>query len=284
MRLAGVLTIWAGLVWSQAKFEVASIKPCKADVVPEGGRGGGRENLSPGRLNLECRTVKGLIQMSYVLFSDGRVHPRMVVPIEGGPGWINSEHYTIDAKAEGAPTHAPTQAMMHGPMLQALLEERFHLKTHRETREIPVYVLTVAKGGLKLKPFQEGSCTPIDFDSFFSQFPPPPLPEPPQGRRYCITRGTSKGLNNLVEAEGMSLDLFTRDYLGRLDRPVINRTGIAGLFDFHLEFAPDETASDDPAGAPSIFTALQQLGLKLEAGKGPGEFLVIDRVDKPTEN
>ena len=62
-------------------------------------------------------------------------------------------------------------------------------------------------------------------------------------------------------------------------------TGVAGLFDFHLEFAPDEAASDDPAGAPSIFTALQQqLGLKLEAGKGPGEFLVIDRVEKPTEN
>ncbi|HTB12590.1 MAG TPA: TIGR03435 family protein [Bryobacteraceae bacterium] len=281
MRLAVALTICAGLGCSQAKFEVASIKPCKADVVPEGGRGGGRESFSPGRLNLECRTVKGLIQMAYVLFADGRVHPRMVVPIEGGPGWINSERYTIDAKAEGAPSHG----MMHGPMLQALLEERFHLKTHRETREIPVYALTAAKGGLKLKPFQEGSCTPIDFDSFFAQFPPPPLPEPPQGQRYCITRGTSKGLNNLVEAEATSLDLFTRDYFGGLDRPVINRTGVAGLFNFRLEYAPQETPSDDPAGAPSIFIALQQqLGLKLDAAKGPGEFLVIDRVQKPTEN
>jgi uncharacterized protein (TIGR03435 family) len=83
----------------------------------------------------------------------------------------------------------------------------------------------------------------------------------------------------------MSLDLFTRDYLGRLDRPVINRTGIAGLFNFYLEYAPDEVPSDDPSGGPSIFTALQQqLGLKLEAGKGPGDFLVIDRVDKPSEN
>jgi uncharacterized protein (TIGR03435 family) len=282
MRLAVALTICAGLGWSQAKFEVASIKPCKADVVPEGGRrGGGRENFSPGRLNLECHTVKGLIQMAYVLFADGRVHPRMVVPVEGGPGWINTELYTIDAKAEGTPSHG----VMHGPMLQALLEERFQLKVHRETREISVYALTVAKGGLKLKPFQEGSCTPIDFDAYFAQFPPPPLPEPPQGQRYCTTRGTSKGLNNLVEAEGMSLDLFTRDYLGRLDRPVINRTGLAGLFDFRLEFAPDETVSDDPAGAPSIFTALQQqLGLKLEAAKGPGEFLVIDRVERPSGN
>lgn len=228
MRLAVALVICAGTGWSQAKCEVASIKPCKADVVPEGGRGGGRENFSPGTLNLECHTVKGLIQMAYVLFADGRVHPRVVVPIEGGPGWINSEGYTIDAKAEGTPSHGE----MHGPMLQALLEERFHLKTHRETREIPVYLLTVAKGGLKVKAFEEGSCTPIDFDSFFAQFPPPPLPEPPQGHRYCITRGTSKGINNLVEAEGMSLDLFTRDYLRGLDRPVINRTGIPGLFDF----------------------------------------------------
>jgi uncharacterized protein (TIGR03435 family) len=281
MRMICALAICSGLGWSQARFEVASIKPCKADAVPEGGRGGGRESFSPGRLNLECHTVKGLIQMAYVLFADGRVHPRMVVPIEGGPGWISSERYTIDAKLEGT----STQGAMHGPMLQRLLEDRFNLKIHRETREIPVYALTVAKGGLKLKAFHEGSCIPLDFDAFFAQFPPPPLPEPPQGQRYCITRGTSKGLNNLVEAEGMSLDLFTRDYLGRLDRPVINRTGVAGLFDFRLEFAPDETPSDDPGAGPSIFTALQQqLGLKLEASKGPGEFLVIDRVEKPTEN
>ena len=209
------------------------------------------------------------------------VHPRMVVPIEAGPAWINSERYTIEAKADVV----PSQGMMHGPLLRALLEDRFHLKIHRETREIPVYALTVAKGGLKLKPFQEGSCTPIDFDAFFAQFPPPLLPEPPQGKRYCTTRGTSKGLNNLVEAEGMSLDLFTRDYLGRLDRPVINRTGVAGLFNFLLEFAPDDAPADDPAGAPSIFTALQQqLGLKLEASRGPGEFLVIDGVERPSEN
>jgi len=266
---------------SPPKFEVASIKPCKADIDPNGRGGGGRESLSPDRLKLDCQTVKGLIQMAYVLFADGRVHPRVFVPIEAGPGWIASERYTIDAKTEGAPNHAT----MHGPMLQALLEDRFHLKVHRETREIPVYLLTVAKGGLKLKPFQPGSCTPIDFDAFFAQFPPPPLPEPPQGLRYCITRGISKGQNNLVEAEGMSLDLFTRDYLGRLDRPVINKTGIAGLFDFRLEFAPDDAPIDDPAGGPSIFTALQQqLGLKLEPTRGPGEFLVIDHVEKASEN
>jgi uncharacterized protein (TIGR03435 family) len=137
------LALSAGLVWSQAKFEVASIRPCKADAVPEGGRKGGRESLSPGRLTLECHTVKSLIQMAYVLFANGSVHPRTVVPMEGGPAWINSERYTIDAKAEGTPSHG----MMHGPMLQALLEERLNLKVHRETREIPVYVLTVAKGG-----------------------------------------------------------------------------------------------------------------------------------------
>lgn len=281
MRWILVLTICAGLAWPQAKFEVAAIKPCKSEVVPEGARGGGRESLSPGRLNLECRTVKGLIQMAYVLFANGHVNPRALVPVEGGAAWINSERYTIDAKTEGTPSHGT----MHGPMLQALLEDRFHLQIHRETREIPVYLLTVAKGGLKLKPFQPGSCTPIDFDFFFSKFPPPDLPELPAGQKYCLNRGTSKGLNNLVEAEGMSLDAFAQAYLGGLDRPVINKTGIAGLFDFRLEFAPDEAASDDPAGAPSMFTALQQqLGLRLETGKGPGEFLVIDRVERPSGN
>jgi len=280
MRLMIAFAICTCPVWPQTKFEVASVKPCKSDIAP-GGRGGGRESLSPGRLTLECHTVKSLIQMAYVLFADGRVNPWTSIPIEGGPGWVNSERYTINTKTEDA----PTQAVMHGAVLQAILEDRFHLKIHRETREIPVYALTVAKGGIKFKAFQEGSCTPIDFASVVSQFPPAPLPDLPQGQRYCLSRGASKGLTDIVDAEGFSLDSFAQSFLRGLDRPVINRTGIAGKFDFHLEFAEEETPSNDPAGAPSIFSALQQqLGLKLEASKGPGDFLVIDRVEKPGEN
>ena len=284
------------------KFEVASIKPCKVDNAD--GRRSGGENLSPGSLHLECSTVNDLIQMAYVLFANGQVNVPWSgsVPIEGGPSWINSDRYEIDAKADGS----QSQGAMHGPMLQALLEDRLELKTHRKTREVPVYALVVAKGGHKMRQFKEGSCTPFDF-TILTQFPPPPLPELPLGQDYCGGIGsdgrpwfgisiTRQGPSVIVEARGISLDDFPKAFLSnRLDRPIVNRTGIRGRFDFRLEFVPDETLlrgdpspatlADDPATGPSIFTAVQeQLGLKLESAKGPGEFLIIDHVEKPSEN
>jgi uncharacterized protein (TIGR03435 family) len=301
------LAITVALAQSQTKtaapkFEVASVKPCRDGDLPPGGRsGGGNGSFSPGTLRIDCTTVKGLINQAYVLFADGHVNLPSRVSVDGGPGWIDSERYRVDAKAE-APQ---TQGMMHGPMLQALLEERFQLKIHRETREVPVYALTVAKGGPKLHSFQEGSCTPIDL-KILEQFPPPPFPELPPGQTYCggidpedgrlwvAALGTMKGPNVTVEARALSIDDFIKLSLShRVDRTVINKTGITGLFDYHLEYAPDEAtpgfrpeAGDpsDPAGQ-SIFTALQQqLGLKLDPAKGPGEFLVIDRVERPSEN
>ena len=198
-------------------------------------------------------------------------------------------------------------------MMQALLEDRFKLKVHRETGEVPVYELTVAKGGIKMQQLKEGSCTPVDF-AFLTQFPPPPLPELPKAQEYCGgvsadgsrwlgTSDTMDGPNVTVEGRGMSLDDFCKIVIGnRLDRPVINKAGITQRFVFRVNFAPDETTpkflqSDEPRGAapnvfpddpsrgPSIFTALQeQLGLKLVPAKGPGEFIVIDHVERPSEN
>jgi uncharacterized protein (TIGR03435 family) len=172
-------------------------------------------------------------------------------------------------------------------MLQALLEDRFKLKIHRETREVPVYAVTIAKGGPKLHAFQEGSCV--------AQTVPPTPPEP--GQRLCggpkIGGKETTPPTAILEYNGVSLDELKAldEFLGR---PVINRTGIVGLFDLRLEFVIDEStpgvrlsfgrASDDAPG-PSIFTAMQdQLGLKLEPTKGPGEFLVIDSVERPSEN
>ena len=268
------------------KFEVASIRPstgCGTGVRSGGGS-------SPGRLTLTCQTVEALIGGAYVRFANGSfsTQPRGI-PIEGGPAWIHSERYNINAKAEGD----ASSEMMNGPMLQALLEDRFKLKVHREPREIPVYELVVSKGGLKLQPFKEGSCTPVDM----TKFAPPPDP------KNCHARGTRKGANQEVNAQGMRVDEFSKIFLnGPLDRPVIDKTGITGRFDFHLEYAPDQAtplflpvfrpggdnpaAPSDPAGGPSIFTAIQeQLGLKLgKAAKGPGEFLIIDSVQRPSEN
>ena len=195
-------------------------------------------------------------------------------------------------------------------MLQALLEDRFQLKMHHETREVPVYELTVGKGGPKLEPFQEGSCTPADMTEL-------PLAARDPAVTYCDNNGMSMSFkrsspNMSLERQRMSLDDFCRAVLsGNVDRPVINKTGIAGLFNFHLEFAQegntnealqraaDSTASPglreqllgalaaktDGQQAVTIFAAVQnQLGLKLEPAKGPGDFLVIDGVERPSEN
>jgi uncharacterized protein (TIGR03435 family) len=181
-------------------------------------------------------------------------------------------------------------------MLQALLEDRFKLKIRHETREVPAYALTVAKSGLKLRRVEEGSCTPIDRSNASAALVTALGQKP-----FCGNGGFAKK-DNLVVANipAISLDEFANRLGGRLDRPVIDKTGIAGLFDFHLEFAVDQTTPrflvggdlsappgdlSNPPGGPSIFTAVQQqLGLKLEPTKGPREFLVIDHVEKPSEN
>ena len=268
------------------KFVVASIKPCMdGNSAPDRkGGGSGGESLSPGTLRLDCSTVMDLIKRAYVLFANGRVNPRSRAAVEGGPPWINSIRYRIDAKADGA----KGQGLMRGPMLQTLLEERFKLKIHHETREVPAYALTVAKGGLKLHPFQEGSCIPRDF-TVLDQFPPQPFPELPTGQKYCGGGVTEQRGIVTLEAIGMSIDDFIKHSLPGLDRPVVNNTGTTGLFNFHLEFAPEEPAGAGATPAevpgPSILTALErQLGLKPEQAKVPGDFLVIDHIERPSAN
>jgi uncharacterized protein (TIGR03435 family) len=282
----------------KSEFDVASIKACKAgDAGGGGGRGGGGGgSLSPGRLNLNCQTVRDLIATAYVLYANGQSHrgvPFSRLPISGGPAWINSERYTINARAEGT----PSEGMMFGPMLQTLLEDRLKLRIHRESTEVPVYSLTIVKSGLKLQRAEEGSCTPRDLTKS-----PQPRLEPGQ-KPFCGTARLVRrnGPNFTWEVYAMNLDEFSKWLNLSLDRLVIDKTGITGRFDFHLEFASDETtpgllpgggdpggtpgaAPLDPAG-PSIFTALQQqLGLKLEPAKGPGESLVIDHVERPSKN
>jgi uncharacterized protein (TIGR03435 family) len=286
-----------GLLRAQSgpKFEVASIRPCQPTPDSPDRRGGG-VGVSPGRLSVTCMPLMFLIQGAYVAFANETVRPFDSVPISGGPAWINSDRYDIEAKAEGT----PSRQMMQGPMVQALLEDRFKLKIHRETKEIPVYELTVARSGFKLQPMQEGDCTPPDARK------PPDLTKTPAelaavlSQTCGVTRtGGGQGQGKLAFAEfrGMSLDEICGNLIRLLDRPVINKTGIAGMFRVRLEFAPDEAtprffrsnapgaAVEDPPGGPSIFTAFQeQLGLKLEPAKGFGEFLVIDSVSRPSEN
>jgi uncharacterized protein (TIGR03435 family) len=223
-----------------------------------------------------------LIEAAYVFFADGHFHFPQSVPIELGPAWINSSHFDIRATGAGP----ESQEMMMGPMLQALLEDRLKLKIHRETREVPVYALMVAKGGLKLQPFQEGSCTPMKLTGLreavargrYSGQVFEPVLQP--GVNYCLNRATGDGADNLVEAQATSIDEFSNFYFSHLDRPVINQTGITGLFNFRLEYAGDAATP-----GPSLFAALeQQLGLRLEPATGPRDFLVIDHVEMPSAN
>jgi uncharacterized protein (TIGR03435 family) len=272
---------------SAPTFEIASVKPSDGcEDHPSGVRFGIR--TSPGRLSIECQTVDFLIRQAYL--ANGRdyilVSTRLFgQPIKGSPAWLGSSHYAIDAK-----TQAPeSRETMLGPMMQALLEERFKLKTHREVREVPLYELRVGKGGAKLQAASEQSCSPFD----------PEKIDPPPGTHSCgmFVRSLRPGT---VPAAlyGATLADLARGLSRLLDRDVLDKTNIAGVFDIRLDlsvtdlFPHHDVARSDP-GVPdtatdpqgsSIFTAMQKLGLKLETARGQSEFLVIDHVERPSGN
>jgi len=236
-----------------AKFEVAAIKRCEV-------RGQVRVlGPTPGRLSTPCVPLVSHMRSAYIAFADARPGPHFMssAKILGGPAWIHSDGYQIEAKAEGN----PGIGLMNGPMLQALLEDRFKLKVHRETREIPVYGLTTANGGPKLRPFIEGSCEP-------RANPPSPVPAP--GKKYCGPGPLMRNEANFRwDLHGVSMVDFSKMLDGMLDHPVLDKSGLTGRFDFHLEFTPDESTMPRLAGigkadgsptllpgsGPSIFTA-----------------------------
>jgi uncharacterized protein (TIGR03435 family) len=176
-------------------------------------------------------------------------------------------------------------------MVQALLADRFKLSMHRETRDLPVYDLQAVKNGPKLPAPQGGDCAEV-----MTALPVPgqPRPAPPCGPGL-VKAGT--GLT--MEGISVSMPAFAKMLSAMIGREVIDKTGITGRFALHLEFAMDDAliglrkpvrpdTSDqptDPDARPTIRTALQeQLGLRLEASKGPVDVLVIDHVERPTEN
>jgi bla regulator protein BlaR1 len=272
---------------AKPQFEVASLKPNNGcENVPRFGS----LSPSPGRLEMPCTTLHGLIQAAYGTFADGVSINSQPVPLEGGPSWMESEHYSLSAKAD-----APARTeMLAGPMLQAFLEERFRLKTHRETRDRPVYAMTVGKGGLKVQPLAEDACSPVDLAH------PPPLSKPGESLpNVCgIMRiETTAKRDVIIDVRGSTMTQLAQRLSGRLDRTVVDNTGTGGKFNFHLEFTPDpnmpaqnlptgrgaDVANPDPG--PNLFVALQeQIGLKLSSGKGPVSFLIIDHVEKPSAN
>lgn len=291
---------------SGQKFEVASIHPCNRNVVaPLREMGGlGDTGPSPNLVIKKCVTVMTLLQDAYITFADGqqRASGVQAPPIEGAPAWISSERYTIEARADGT----PGQPMMLGPMMQSLLEDRFHLKVHRETRSGPAYELTVAKGGSKLKA-SAGSC---EIDVPPAAIPRDPstgnpvispdghfrAPQPSAGQPCHLILMLNDGPNRLLETRGMALDEFSAWLFKVTDHTIVNKTGLTGKFDIHLEYFPGETATRIPVGdgtnesadiqpeATLLPAIKQQLGLQLTAVKGTRQVIVIDHIERPSGN
>jgi uncharacterized protein (TIGR03435 family) len=243
------------LLAQPSAFTVASIKPNRGSD--------DRFMLRPlpgGGLTATGVTLKMLIMFGYKVAS---------YQISSAPTWIGMERWDIEAKTDEVEGRLP--AAQFDVLLRSLIEDRFQLKSHRATRKLPVYAL-VTKKSLKLMPH------PVD-----------------QGTRPSVNfgRGSATFTNSSIAGLVGQLTLY-------LDGPVLDRTGLKGVYDFKLHWtpAPNEGGSEamglppraelpqpDDSSVPSIFTALQeQLGLKLKSTKGPVDMLVIDHVEKPSEN
>lgn len=251
-----LVVVCATLVWLPAqsqtnpsKFEVVSIKPNLASDARL------MFQLTPGgRFSATGVTVKALIQQAYNVQD---------FQISGGTAWTAADHYDIVAKAEGVGDHMPAEQFRS--MLRDLLEERFQLKIHKEWKEMPVYALVISKNGPKFQA-SDGSS------------------------------GTTMPRRGQLIAKHAEMSLLVSVISRQLGRTVVDQTNLHGAYDFTLEWAPDlevdalsgqstKTLPPNTDSRPSIFTALQeQLGLRLNSEKGPVEMLLIDGVEKPSDN
>jgi uncharacterized protein (TIGR03435 family) len=256
------------------EYEVASIKPSKPGAV-----GGGIKNLpGPGPVS-DTFSARNLlltasIQIAYGI-PPGAEDGRLV----GAPDWLNSERYDIEAKMDPAVVEAlqklsvDARVAAQRQMLQALLADRLKLVIHRETKEAQVYSLVIAKNGPKLQESKPNDADP---------------------------RLTSQGRGGSLSLTGQEVPivLLVTALTRLLNRPVFDKTGLTGTYDFTLTWTPDDSQAQTPPGVtangqppppdsngPTIFTAIQdQLGLKLESGKRPVEIIVIDHVERPSGN
>jgi uncharacterized protein (TIGR03435 family) len=227
-------------------FEVSSIKPNRSNMP------GSSIHLSKGLVQMENVSLKKVMLNAWGIPDDREY-------MIDGPAWLTTEHFDINARF---PADTPVPQVRQ--MLQSLMTERFQLALHRETRQLPIYTLTVARNGPKIHPVE-------------------------------AAQGRTSGDAGRLEAKGISIQKLA-DLLARMaGTPVVDATGLKGAFDFVLEWSPDEMLRMPAApgdggggsnGGPSIVTALEeQLGLKLAGGKGPVEVLVVDRIERiPTGN
>jgi uncharacterized protein (TIGR03435 family) len=221
-------------------FDVASIKP----IPPPIPSGGGPWIVTHGRFKAETGYVRGLI---------GWAHHVLAAQVKGGPGWIDSEPYYIEARAE-SPEAGPEKIRA---MLDTLLADRFKLTVHHDTQEGQVYDLVVGKNGPKLQDAKEGRRNFINWTG--------------PGQVTFTENSTLLGLINVLSS--------------LLIAPVLDKTNIRGSYNFSLQFTDPRFPHRQQDDSPDLFTAVQeQLGLRLQAVKGPVDVLVIDHIERPSAN
>jgi uncharacterized protein (TIGR03435 family) len=235
-------------------FDVASIRL-------EKNGGGGPIGFTNDGFTVDAAPLEYLIRFAYDVTRDNSVI--------GLPSWGATDYYVVLAKVAEADvpewkSYNPTQRRL---VLQQLLSDRFHLTLHPDTVERPIYSLVIAKGGPKLQ-----SVTPPENDH----------------RGFIESKDYGVQVGHHVTIPGL-VDMLSRSYFG-LDRQVYNKTALTGNYDFTLTYEPlrgrgSSTSESEPSGRPTIFSALQeQLGLKLEPATGPVKILIVEHVERPSDN
>ena len=250
------------------EYEAASIKPSKGPAP------GGKIGVwaAPDGFSAWFITLQQIISVAYGVER---------FQISGGPSWLPSERFDIEAKMDAATADAleklsqDQRGLAGQQMLQTLLANRFQLTVHRETNELTIYKLVIAKGGPKLREAK------------------------PDGTHPGAGSMQGSVLSGKVTAQAVPIAELAHELTQMLGHPVLDKTELKGVYDFELQFTPDDRLQP-PSGrapnerlppppadsnAPSLFDALkEQLGLKLESGKGPVEVIVIDHVERPSAN
>jgi uncharacterized protein (TIGR03435 family) len=240
----------AGSSTAASAFEIVSIKPANPDE-----RGRLMQSLPDG-FRWTNFPIASLVQGAY-----GTVMESQIV---GMPGWVQSDPYDIETKVDAETAEAwkkltyKERWKQEGPMMRSLLADRCKLQVHRETRDLPVYDLVIAKGGLKMK-------------------------ESPADGKDAETMSSGR-----MSAHAISTDSLVYGFSSQVGRMIVDKTGLGEKkFDFELKWTPDDRRAADasPDAGPDLFTAIEeQLGLKLVPSRGPVDVIVIDHIEKPSEN
>jgi uncharacterized protein (TIGR03435 family) len=269
-------------------FEVATIK--RNDSAQDAATGRRGVAYKPGgRIIATNAPLRLLIQFAYAAHDSpyqGHSDPLGASQVIGGPAWIDSDGYNIEAKPEGN-----TDQKHAWLMLQTLLADRFRLTLHRETRELPVYNLTAKKSGLKLPPAKDITC---------HSFLPGTTPQPMPGTSDCGYAPLFLSSTELqIEGRKLHMADLVRGLARALGEPVLDKTGFTGEFDIDLNYTDEDIMKSPGSAAPGdaggnrlragpnlsiVFAAMDQLGLKLQPAKGAVEVLVVDHAERPTPN